>query len=539
MGALVLVEALQSVGRGVAPGAVHGVYATLAFACLVSAVTALGRRRAAAARWAPPVMVGLDLATVGALVHFTGGADSMFVALYVLVVAYGALFFERRGALGAAGVAAASFGGVLLAEEFGWIRSFGAPIPGLVLATFWGVHGAALLLVAFLASFLSGELRLAGQALDRSRRDLHRLQRLHARTVESLLSGLLTADREGRVTFMNAEAERISGGRGEDFFGRPVGEMLPGVDALLHRGETTPSRLRARMPFRNRRGELLHLGVAASVLREADGTPAGHVVIFQDLTTVVEMEAQLRRSERLAAVGELAAAIAHEVRNPLAAMSGSIQLLTAELPPESRQGEAGRLMEIVLRETDRLDRLLTDFLQYARPSQPRAEAVPLAPLVSEAAELLSHGEGKHLRVESDVPRGLAVVADPGQLRQLLWNLLLNAAQAMPGGGVLRLSACPREEPRAQDEMEPIRTMQEAQGAPGVEICIADTGVGIAPEVLEHIFDPFFTTKPAGTGLGLATVHRIVESNGGRLWVESAVGVGTTFRIWLPRAAASG
>ncbi len=238
-------------------------------------------------------------------------------------------------------------------------------------------------------------------------------------------------------------------------------------------------------------------------------------------------------------MGELAAAIAHEVRNPLAAMSGSIQLLVAELPPESRQGEPGRLMEIVLRETDRLDRLLTDFLHYARPSQPRAEAVPLAPLLAETAEMLSHGEGKLLQVERDVPDGLAVLADPAQLRQLFWNLLLNAAQAMPEGGVLRLSASPRDEPPAQGELEPIRTVEEGQGAPGVEVCIADTGIGIAPDVMEHIFDPFFTTKQAGTGLGLATVHRIVESNGGRLWVESAVGVGTIFRIWLPRAVASG
>ncbi len=274
-----------------APEAVGGVYGALAFACGVSAATALGRRRLAAARWAAPVLVGLDLATVGALVHFTGGADSMFVALYVLVVAYGALYFERRGALGAAGIAAASFGVVLVAEEVGCVRSFGPAIPGLVVATFWGVHGAALLLVAFLASFLSGELRLAGQALDRSRRDLHRLQRLHARTVESLLSGLLTTDREGRVTFMNPEAERISGGTGDEFFGQRVDGMLPGVEGLLRYGEATPARLRARMPFRNRRGELLHLGLAASVLREADGTPAGHVVIFQDLTAVVEMEA--------------------------------------------------------------------------------------------------------------------------------------------------------------------------------------------------------------------------------------------------------
>ena len=198
---------------------------------------------------------------------------------------------------------------------------------------------------------------------------------------------------------------------------------------------------------------------------------------------------------------------------------------------------AGRLMEIVLRETDRLNRLITDFLQYARPSPPRLEAVELAPVVAETLEMLSRGEGKGIRMESSIAPGLAVLADAEQLRQLLWNLLLNAAQAMPSGGRLLLGASLCSRPAAQAERELIRTMQQGEGSRGVEICISDTGVGIAPDVLDHIFDPFFTTKRAGSGLGLATVHRIVESNGGRLWVESSPGVGTTFRIWLPQAKA--
>lgn len=532
---LAAVSSLQTGGRGAVPESAGGLYATLAFACLVSAGTAGWLRRVKSARRFAAVQVGLDLATVGALVHFTGGADSVFVSLYVLIVAYGALFFERRGALLAASLAAVSFGGVLVAQGLGWIQGYGPAVAGHVVATLWGVHGGALVVVAFLASFLSRELRLSDQALDRSRRDLHRLQRLHARTVESLLSGLVTTDREGRITSLNPEAERISGGRAEEFLGRSVEEILPGVGALVRGSDGAAARPRARMPYRNRRGEALHLGLAASVLREADGAPAGHVIIFQDLTAVVEMEQQLRRSERLAAVGQLAAAIAHEVRNPLAAMSGSIQLLAAGLPQQGNEGEAGRLMEIVLRETDRLNRLITDFLQYARPSPARREAVDLGAIVTETAEMLSQGEGKGLTLEVVVPPGLSVLADPAQLKQLFWNLLLNAAQAMLDGGRLRVGATRRPRPTAQDELGPIRTVQEGEIPPGVEISISDTGVGIAPDVLDHIFDPFFTTKQAGTGLGLATVHRIVDSNGGCLWVESAPGQGTTFRIWLPQA----
>lgn len=527
---------LSSSGRAVTREATAGLYVTVALACLLSLGTAAWLRHLRDARRFAAVQLALDLAMVTALVHFTGGAESIFVSLYVPVVVYGALFFERRGALVGASVAAMAFGGLLAAQKLGVLRSFEPELPWPMLATLWGVQGGALIVVTFLASFLSRELRIADQALDRSRRDLHRLQRLHARTVESLLSGLVTTDPGGLVTSVNPEAERISGGHAAEFLGRPVEELLPGVAAMLRPGGDGV-RPRARMAYRNRRGEALYLGAAASVLREADGSPAGHVVIFQDLTAVVEMERELRRSERLAAVGQLAAAIAHEVRNPLAAMSGSIQLLAAELPGQAREGEAGRLMDIVLRETDRLNTLITDFLRYARPSPPLLQRVVLAPLVAETARMLEAGEGKQIEVRVSVSGELAVQADPGQLRQLLWNLLLNATQAVGGEGVLEVSARPRREPLAQDGPGTFRTVAEGEDVPGVEISVSDKGVGIAPEAVDHIFDPFFTTKQAGSGLGLATVHRIVEAGGGRISVESALHAGTTFRVWLPAAEA--
>ncbi|MCC6642771.1 MAG: PAS domain S-box protein [Deltaproteobacteria bacterium] len=529
---LAVSSGLPLAGRSGTPEAAHGLHSTLVLACLVSALSGARLRWVRSLRRFAAAQVALDLATVGALVHFTGGADSVFASLYVPVVAYAALFFERRGALLAACLAALSFGAVLAVPALGWVRGFGPVMAAPILASVWGVQGGALLVVALLASFLSRELHLTGEALARSRHDLHRLRWLHARTVESLLSGLVTTDPDGRITSLNPEARRISGIRTEDVLGRHVEEMLPGAGALLRPGEGVP---RARMSYQNRRGDALHLGLAASVLREVDGSPAGHVVIFQDVTSVVEMEQQLLRSERLAAVGQLAAAIAHEVRNPLAAISGSIQILAGGLVEQSRNEEPGRLMEIVLRETERLNRLITDFLQYARPAPTRGEAVCLAGVVAETAEMLAKGEGKGLEIEIDVPSHLAVWADRGQLQQLLWNLLLNAAQAMPGGGGLRVSATPRARAGTQGEQGPVRTVQEGEADPGVEISVVDTGVGIAPDVLDHIFDPFFTTKRAGSGLGLATVHGIVERNRGQLRVESAPGSGTTFCVWLPCA----
>jgi two-component system sensor histidine kinase PilS (NtrC family) len=254
-------------------------------------------------------------------------------------------------------------------------------------------------------------------------------------------------------------------------------------------------------------------------------------VIFQDVSEVVEMERELRRSERLAAVGQLSASMAHEIRNPLAAISGSIQML--------RRGGGGggaeasrRLMDIVLRETDRLNRLLTEFLEYARPGPLRLESLPLQEAVAEVLAVFDASRPPGVEVAVEVEAGLRLRADPGQLRQLLWNLLLNAAQAMPEGGVISLGAQPSEPP--QDRPRGRRNDREEEG--WVEIGVRDAGCGIPAEALDHIFDPFFTTKPGGTGLGLATVHRIVEEHGGSIRVQSAEGKGTSFHVRLPRAA---
>jgi two-component system sensor histidine kinase PilS (NtrC family) len=294
-------------------------------------------------------------------------------------------------------------------------------------------------------------------------------------------------------------------------------------------------RTRAQILYKNHVGATLHLGLSGSILREADGSAVGHVVIFQDVTQVVEMEGELRRSERQAAIGRLSAAIAHEIRNPLAAISGSIQMLRSASQAAGDE-DSRRLMEIVLRETERLDGLITDFLQYARPAPPKLVSVPLAPLVHDLVQMFekSRSPENPIEVRVDVQEGLAVTGDPSQLRQLLWNLYLNAAQAMPTGGRLLIAAHPAP-PLPQGRAPAGRNAAEGEVAHFLELVVADTGVGIAPEVIDRIFDPFFTTRREGSGLGLATVHRIVENHGGSLRVESTVGAGTTFRIRLPQA----
>jgi len=510
----------------------RGVYATVVFAFAATIAFALWHRRTRREVAFGGVQVATDVGIVTSLVWFTGGSESIFAFLYIPITVYAALLLGRRGAYGASALAVVGYGGLLLAPHFGWLPVEDlAPAPGPVRGALFGVHAGALLLVALLASALSRERDRAGRALDERTRDLRSLQRIHERTVESLTSGLLTTDPQQRITSFNPEAERITGVSATEAIGKPLEEVIPGAAAL---GVVVGGgRLRRRLRFRSCDGRDLHLGIAGSVLRAAEGGPGGHVVIFQDVTEVVEMEAALRRHERLAGVGQLAADLAHEIRNPRAAISGSIQVLEGSLP-RAEDEETRKLIGIAVREADRLNALITDFLRFARPAPANPEPTSVATVAEEVLRMFDAVCPASVRVSLDVPRDLNVRADEGQLRQLLWNLFLNAVQAMPDGGALDVTAAPAP-PQARAAGG--RNAGE-EGASQVEIEVADTGCGIPEEVLDRIFDPFFTTKKDGSGLGLATVHRIVEGHGGQLTVESHVGRGTRFRIRLPRAEAA-
>jgi two-component system sensor histidine kinase PilS (NtrC family) len=512
----------------------RGLYATvaLAFVATIAFAALLGRVRRVRAFGA--VQVAIDLAVATALVHFTGGVESIFGFLYVPITVYAALLLGRQGAYGASAAAALAYGAVALLPRVGWLMPAEAPGGEPVQLALLGVHAAALLLVALLASALSHERDRAGHALDERTRALRHLQRLHERTVESLTSGLLTTDSAGRITSFNPEAERITGRSAGEALGLLLGDVIPGAPEVLQEGVAAGARgdrTRLRLRFHGPGDADLHLGIAGSVLRSAEDEPAGHVVIFQDVTKVVEMEAELRRQERLAAVGSLSAHLAHEIRNPLAAISGSIQVLEGSLGGDGRDDETRRLLGIAVRETDRLNQLITEFLQYARPAPGKPTAVPVGGVAAEVLDMFESVRPAAVDASLAIPPELRVLAEEGPLRQVLWNLFLNAVQAMPDGGSLRVSAAevPPQGLAAGGRKPP------DGGARWVEIEVADTGTGIPEDVLDRIFDPFFTTKKDGTGLGLATVHRVVEASGGHLAVESAVGGGTTFRIRLPRA----
>ena len=512
----VLGLALVFVGPGEeAQEAARGLYGSIAAAFLCTAIFA------AVLPWVRRIepyavlQITVDLALVTSAVLFTGGGRSIFSFLYLPIVVLGAILFGRRGGYGAAIAASMGFACVVALGQPGLGSE--AVDPAEVKFAIWGMHTGGLVLVAMLSTTLARELRAADADLEASRAELVRLEALHQRTIESVTSGLLTTGAAGRVLSCNPEGEAILGLEKDRILGRLADEVLPGVGRLMEKPASDARRQRTRLQLPRADGRVQHLGVAVSVLRSIAGKPDGHVVIFQDVTQVVELEAELQRSARLAGVGELAASIAHEIRNPLAAISGSVQMLERKGEPEDR-----RLHAIVLREIDRLDRLISDFLLYARPNPPKIETIEIARLFEELQQVDAGGTAG---LSCEAPPGLTVEADSAQLRQVLWNLVRNAQDASPEGAEVRLSA------RALDPQAtggPGRNASEGGG--GVEICVTDAGEGIEPDKLERIFDPFFTTKEEGTGLGLPTVHRILDAHDAAVHVESRPGVGTTFHL---------
>lgn len=517
----------------------HGIYWTLALGFFATALSGLWLRRLRQPVRFAAVQFGIDLGVVSLLVHLSGGHESVFTFLYIAVTAGCAVLFAPRSVFVGAGASAVAYGAVLLLEQMGLGSDFDGSretVHGAVALGTWAIHVGALFLVAALGSLVTRELRRTGAQLDHSSDVNRQLRDLNSHIVQSLNSGLLTTDREGRIGSFNPQAERIVGSKAGEVLGRAVEDVIPGTWNLLCRSEEDGLAPlgRNRLPYESPDGVAMFLGLAGTVLRDGNGDPVGHLLIFQDVTGIVEMETRLTQRERLAAVGEMAARIAHEVRNPLAAISGSVQLLR-EVPGEG--GDGDQLMDIVVREADRLSTLVGDFLGYARPESRVREPVPLYELASEVLTVLRGTAGEGLALELSGDPEAALLGDSAQLRQVIWNLCLNGIEAMPKGGRLRVSV----ERAAQAASGPDRRKEEESPENGLAcgrnctdlvVTVEDEGPGIDPQWLDRLFEPFFTTKAGGTGLGLATVHRVVEAHGGQVEVETEPGRGTRFRCRL-------
>jgi two-component system sensor histidine kinase PilS (NtrC family) len=507
------------------------------FAVVVAASYGLSVVSWVAARWLGgslrfvEAQIYLDVLLETALIYVTGGTFSLFAFIYLFSILATSIVVAPRRSFVTATVSVLAHGFLLDMQFYRVLAPVGefasrqdVVAEGSFTILLISANACASFTVAYLATYLAEQLRQVRWQARRTEADLAELQVQHEDIVQSVSSGLITFDRDGRVLTVNRTAEAL-GARPQAALRllpwERVFQQVPAFAQLRGALDTRPgSPYRFPANFLRGDGTTIPVGVSASLLRRGPGEPVGVICSFQDLSEIKRMEAQMRHADRLAAIGRLAAGLAHEVRNPIASIRGSIEVLRQNLKPE---GADRRLMDIVLRESDRLDGTIAAFLEFSRPRRLQPVLTDVSQTIDEVLLLLGQQGGPGLRIVKEYSDGtVKAYVDPSQLRQALWNLCRNACDAMPHGGTLRVSARPVRPP----EGEP-RTV--------VEIVVEDTGPGIRPDHLPQIFEPFYTTKPDGTGLGLAIVHRIVQDHDGEIRVEAASAGGARFVVLLPSA----
>ena len=465
-------------------------------------------------RWLIDLQFGLDTFTISALVLITGGVTSSFSTLYALPILAAAALQYRGGGLRVGLLSSILYAGLILAQynwTFGLVQVSWLPVvdlPAIRVALYtMGLGVFGFMGVAALSGYLAERLqRASSQIAD--------LRAFNQHVIESLTSGLATTDKSGHVLTFNPCAERITGRNSASVVGQSIFEVLPlSVDFAQRLLARESERLRIEFLYARPSGDRIEIDLNAAQLI-TPGEQNGLLFMFDDVTDARRMERESRLQQRLAAVGEMAAGIAHEIRNPLASMSGSIQILRQELP---LNGEQAKLMDIVLRESARLNETIRTFLAYAHPRRFATELLNLGRVLNDAAMLLRHGSefgGEH-HVDVVVPPDPVMYeADENQIRQIVWNLATNALRAMPDGGTLRLSV-------------------RVESGGEVVMSVADQGVGIPADQHDEVIQPFRGGFGKGTGLGLAIVHRIAGDYGGRVQITSQEGMGTTVTVHLP------
>ena len=470
--------------------------------------------------WQVRLQFVVDALLISWIVWRTGDFSSPYVPLYLVAIAVSSFFLSSRGTLLLASLCVLLFTVVSVSAAASLIDSFGAPLENTRVGQILAFHIVAFLVVGLLASRLSKNTA-SGEKLRETAKTLADLRVLHERIVESIRSGLITTDLEGNIYTFNQTAAEITGCKPDEMRGKSIFSLfgnikLPIADSLdaTETGDQPP---RFETDVITPDNFAVRVGYGISPLFSESGATTGIILTFQDLTEIRSMEENVRRKDRLAAVGRVAAGLAHEIRNPLGAMRGAIQVLQLNTPPESSNA---KLMDIVLRESDRLNSIITNFLSYARPRVSDFSEIDACQAVSDTFTLLEHSPDvreNHV-LEADLPVAPVLIsADGTQLKQIFWNLSRNALSAMPDGGKLSVRLERLNERRVKFEFR-------------------DTGCGMSAAQVERLFEPFSVSTNGGTGLGLSIVYQIVRDHNGTINVRSRENEGTTITVELPTEA---
>ncbi|HXE98501.1 MAG TPA: ATP-binding protein [Dongiaceae bacterium] len=486
----------------------------MAFSFVFSIISLLILKKRRFTHFLTNLQVIWDLLFVTVLVLFTGGILSPYSFLYLLSIMIAGMLLGRRQALYTASLCGILYGTTLDFQYFGYLSFIGLSqedarqAGALRLFSTISFNLIAFGLTAFVTGLLAERARLSEEALQRSSIDYFELAQLNSAIVAHSESGLLTTTLSGRIRVFNPYAEAITGLSQSDAYDKLIETVFPHLSGHIDQDSDL---IKHEFEYQASAGSVMTLEYSVAPFNDSNGILAGYIVNFRDITNIRRMEAALKKADRLAALGELSARMAHEIRNPLAALCGSVQLLSSATDV---QGHDARLLAIVTREAERLDALISEFLMYARPATPQIKRILLHQYIDEEFLFLAHDPRfAHITLQNLVPKAAEVSVDPNQLQQVMINLLQNAADAMSGEGEIRIE-CSFTQATAN-------------------ISITDNGTGISKDAAQHLFEPFWTTKPAGTGLGLAISYRIIEAHGGNLSIESPPAGGCRFVITLP------
>ena len=470
-----------------------------------------------------------DVLMITGLVYATGGISSVYAVFYTLVIIYSVLFLERRGGLIIASACSICYGLLLDLEYYKILTPLYAIVSqdnpftaGYVFSRII-IYILSFYLIAFLAIFVVEQEKKTRTLLQEKETAFDQLDLLHRSIIESVDTGILTINLRGQIKSFNRAAEEITGYSFAEVEDKNIVDLFPEYGDLLENihtgGYPYSQQSRVEMYIESHEKKPLTLGCSVSFLNDGTEKRIGDILVFQDLTAIKKMELILEKNRRLAFIGEMAAGLAHEMRNPLASISGSIQVLHKSLPLNETDE---RLMQIILRGKDQLESFMRDFLLLSRPTPGIPEMIKITDIIEDILESIRYLPDwrDDIQVIKSLQDHLPFIrANKTEIRQLIWNVLMNAIQSMPNGGRVTI--------------ETGKDTPDISAGQFLEIKISDNGQGIMENDLGKIFEPFYTTREKGTGLGLAIVNRIVEGHAGKIKVDSRSGEGTTFMIWLP------
>lgn len=489
----------------------------------MTAVYFLFLRISRSLEWQLKTQFFVDAFLVTWLIWQTGDLTSPYITLYIVVIGVSSAFLKPNQTLVVAFVCIGLFALMAVLIVTAVIPATGQQMTVARIIQVVSFHIVAFLVVGLLAAKLS-ERRSSGEELQEATKSLADLRALHERIVESIRSGLITTDLNGNIYTFNAAAEEITGFTAENMTGRSINGVIGNFNEAVHlsfeagdRNEQIP---RFESDLITPEGFAVRIGYNISRLFSETHETSGMIITFQDLTQIRSMEESVRRKDRLAAVGRVGAGLAHEIRNPLGAMRGAIQVLESNTPKESIQAD---LMSIILRESDRLNSIITNFLNYARPKAGNFSEIDVCEAIRDTFTLLRHSPDvkEHHKLIDVLPvEPVPVYADTSQLKQIVWNLARNSISAMPDGGTLT-------------------TKVEIIPNNRVRLIFEDTGQGMSPEHVEQLFEPFANSTSGGTGLGLSIVYQIIRDHNGTINVRSNEGEGTVITVELPRENQTG